>query len=79
MQMLLEAGTDATAQDYQGRTALHLACTINNDPEKVRLLINAGVALDAQDHNGKTALMEAVVDGSYEVVELLLAAGALPA
>ena len=60
-----------------GWSALHLAAHYGR-PEIVRVLIDLGAKLDAVSDNriGNTPLHAAVVGGSVEAVQLLVAAGA---
>ena len=56
----LERVTDHTllnGADYDGRTALHLACA-EGHPEVVRLLVSRGVPTDTKDRWGNTPLHE---------------------
>ncbi len=75
--LLLETKADVNARDERGATALHVAAE-EVVPEAATLLIGRGADLDAQDEEGNTPLGRAVFSarGRYEVVRLLLKAGA---
>lgn len=82
MELLLSAGGKSVLNDfdYSYRTPLMWAAE-TGDPEIVRMLIDAGADVNASDeiHAGTNALLEAVKrGGSYEMVELLVNAGANP-
>lgn len=73
---LLKKGSNASAQDVDGTTALHWAAH-RNDLDTANLLIAAGAKVNAANRYGMTPLLLAVenADGS-PVVEALLKAGA---
>jgi ankyrin repeat protein len=75
--LLLEAKADVNARDERGATALHVAAE-EVVPEAATLLIGRGADVNAQDDEGNTPLGRAVFSarGRYEVVRLLLKAGA---
>lgn len=67
---LFNLSVDMSQSDYDGRTALHLACCENN-LEIVRFLINvAKVKKFPKDRWGKTPLDEAKEKGFKEITEL---------
>jgi len=76
--MLLARGTpvDAPMEDGSMRTALHLACALQNEAI-ARQLIDRGADVRARTHDGWTPLHEAV-KCSKELVGLLLARDAEP-
>lgn len=66
------------ASGILGRTVLHIL-TIYGDIHAVRQCLNIGrVACDARDGYGMTALHYAVLQGDYDIVEMLLAEGSDP-
>jgi len=75
--LLLETKADVNARDQRGATALHVAAE-EVVPEAATLLIGRGADVNAQDEDGNTPLSRAVFSarGRYEVVRLLLKAGA---
>lgn len=75
--LLLETKADVNARDERGATALHVAAE-EVLPEAATLLIGRGADVNAQDEEGNTPLGRAVFSarGRYEVVRLLLKAGA---
>lgn len=82
MELLLSAGGKSVLNDfdYSYRTPLMWAAE-KGDIEIVRILIDAGADVNAfnEIHPGTNALLEAVKrGGSYEMVELLVNAGADP-
>jgi len=75
--LLLETKADVNARDEQGATALHIAAE-EVLPEAATLLIGRGADLNARDGEGNTPLGRAIFSarGRYDVVRLLLTAGA---
>lgn len=75
--LLLESSADINARDGRGATALHVAAE-EVIPEAAALLVGRGADVNAQDDEGNTPLARAVrsARGRYEVVRLLLEAGA---
>jgi ankyrin repeat protein len=81
-QMLIKAGADINARNYENLTVLMMA-VIDEDVEAVKLLIEAGVDINARDYQGISALelikeipADMRSERSDEIVELLLAAAA---
>ena len=75
---LRDAFPDASSEfsaEFRGSTALHWA-SARGFTEIVRLLIKAHADVDARDKVGKTPIEIAVACGSFELVEMLQAAGA---
>ena len=77
--LLLESKADVNARDTRGATALHIAAE-EVLPEAATLLIGRGADVNLQDEEGNTPLSRAVFSarGRYDVVRLLLKAGASP-
>ncbi|GBG90213.1 hypothetical protein CBR_g50392 [Chara braunii] len=74
LENLLENGADASALDYGGRTALHVACSSCQLPA-VRLLLKHGARLDICDFDGRTPYDVALRCGDQQVVQALKAHG----
>ena len=74
VELLINAGADASVTNDYGVTPLYLACT-NGSAEVVAPLLDAGADPEARTA-GETALMTAVRTGSVDIVELLIANGA---
>ena len=80
--MLLEHGSDVTAQNKDGSTPLHLASTLSGYPteeraETARILLEGGADVTAQDKDGRTPLDLASSDQRFaKVVQVLLHHGA---
>jgi ankyrin repeat protein len=79
VRLLLNAGADVNCEDFDGVTALLAA----SEPEfegatkmTVEMLVTAGASLNHQDSCGNTALLRAAASGSWEIVKLLIGAGA---
>merc|ERR1712230_117721 len=72
---LLEKHTPCTAQDYYGRTPLHLA-VLEGHEEVVKELLGHGVDTSTADFKGRTALHLAAQRYSLGVLTLLLDRGA---
>ena len=76
VELLLEAGADATLVDQAGETPLMLAARAGGAAIAARLLA-AGAPVDAREADyDQTALMIAAREGHADVVRLLLGAGA---
>ena len=75
LQLLLEAGADAEAQDRNGLTPLHCAVE-NGQPKSMQLLLEAGPDKEAQNRQGYTSLHATACNGDAEAMQLLLEAGA---
>ncbi|MFI5912923.1 ankyrin repeat domain-containing protein [Dactylosporangium sp. NPDC051541] len=78
----LDAGVDPRARDAHGRTLAHLLPCVDwrpGWPALLSRLLAAGLDLEARDATGRTPLHSAVHDdGSEELIQALLAAGADP-
>ena len=85
VQALLDAGAEVNARTLEGYSALHYAVHVNTklvptaQPYQfIELLVRAGADLEARQHWGWTPLMRAVLEGSVEETQALLAVGANP-
>lgn len=77
-ELLLAAGADVNQVNEYGDTALMMAASYGN-VSAVNRLMDLGVSVDSRESRvGRTALMNAVWEGRFEVVELLLQRGADP-
>jgi len=72
---LLENGADILAHDYDGRTALHLACA-EGHITLVQKLLEFKADIHALDRFGQTPLQDAYRHEQVEISELLLKRGA---
>lgn len=73
--MLVEGGADVNQQNHRGDTPLHYACRAGH-VDAVAALIDLKVELNHRGAHGATALLLAMVHHQYEVVKLLVMAGA---
>lgn len=71
---VLDAKANIDAQDMDGNTALHLACTESNVPV-VELLLERRANVNLMDIDGETPLVRACLARSHRLVEALLKAG----
>ena len=82
VKLLVEAGADCKAKGPGGDVPLYLACCMDDFTKKsdrgglVKYLLGKGVKVDAPDNMLNTPLSVAVENSSYEVVEMLVKAGA---
>ena len=76
-QFLLEQGAKTETRDRQGRTALHWATRINNEP-LMALLLEKGANLEAGNNHGDTPLHRAADEGNTATLQWLLEHGADP-
>ncbi|MGB6063731.1 MAG: ankyrin repeat domain-containing protein [Desulfomonilaceae bacterium] len=74
-ELLLEAGADIDARDFDGRTALFEAA-LSGHLQVVVILLARGADVHVRDISGRTALTEANVWGEAKVAELLIKSGA---
>lgn len=75
IRLLLAAGADANAVDFEGATPLMYAAEVGM-PEVLRALLKAGADPDVQDAEGRTALMYAADHCQTDSVRLLVHVGA---
>ena len=73
--MLLAAGSEVNAREWDGDTPLHSAA-IGCDAGVVKVLLETGAGLDATDRYGSIPLHAAAGSGCPETVKVLLEAGA---
>jgi ankyrin repeat protein len=69
---LLAEGADCNAVNDKGKTPLILACSINQ-PELTKLLLPYAPDMNARDNEGNSALDYAVLYGTVDLVQALLA------
>ncbi len=74
---LIHAGSDISAQDHNGRTALHIACDkgVVNGVQIVQLLLDHGANPSAADCSGRTPLHEGFGHNTT-ILQMLIKAGA---
>lgn len=74
---LIDAGAEVNVKSATGQTLLHEA-VIGGSVDVVRSVLGYGVDLEARNNDNKTPLAVACAqrDGSDDVIQLLLAAGA---
>lgn len=75
IQTLLDARASPSSADYDGRTALHVACSHKN-AEVVKLLLAAKASYNAHDAFGRTPVDEALHHHDPSVLKKLFQAGA---
>lgn len=78
--LLAEAGSNLEKKDFDGKTALALAC-MNNNFSIVEYLVLQGSDVNTSDNCGNTPLLNAINSGlciNYEILKILLQAGANP-
>ncbi|KAL9952035.1 hypothetical protein ACROYT_G039235 [Oculina patagonica] len=76
LQELLNQGADANATtDYDGRTALHIACVEGNS-EAVKFLLQHGASTQVRDRFNSSPLDDAIKFRHKEIVKTLRKAGA---
>jgi ankyrin repeat protein len=90
LELLLKAGANPNLMNYRAGiypytskpslryTPIISAASRGNRHVVAMLLANPGIKVDAQDEDGNTAMMSAARNGSLDIVELLLKAGADP-
>ena len=76
VEVLLNAGADCNIKIYEGDTVLFIA-VLHQYKEIVKQLLNAGAdPNNIRDNNSWTALADAVYTGDFELVQMLMNAGA---
>ena len=75
IQSALSKGAPIEAKDNAGRTALHIAATLDN-ADCLRVLLDKGAQIEAKDKSGKTALHQAAWAGHQNCLRTLLEKGA---
>jgi ankyrin repeat protein len=79
VRVLLAAGANVNAHNYDGRTALHQVCLRTGDDATrcviARELLDAGTNINAMDKSFNTALMLAFTSKRYDLAKLLLDRG----
>lgn len=73
--VLLDAGADINHQDYDGRSAIHLAAAGGHE-SVVTLLLQKGIAINSVDKYGHTPLSDAIEGNMKSVVNILITSGA---
>ncbi|KAF8204242.1 ankyrin repeat-containing domain protein [Mycena galopus ATCC 62051] len=73
LRLFLERGVDPHAEDIEGDTALHHACTLRTEFGKasVKLLLQFGAAPDKPNNYDETPIEVAMNEGLTEVVEIM--------
>lgn len=76
VEKLLDDGANPASVNDTGFNALH-ACSMNGEAATTQLLVDAGADLEVEESSfGATSLYMAAQEGNYEVVEVLVRAGA---
>ena len=80
VEMLIKAGANMNAKDFDGNTALFVDPDMSIDPivetDIATLLIENGANMNIKNFSGNTALMFAIMFSSYRVAKLLIEKGA---
>ena len=71
VQVLIDAGADIDAQNHEGRSPLHFACT-SGELNDVKMLVEAGAGVRATDNEGCTCLILAARCGHTDTVRYLV-------
>ena len=78
MEMLVKAGSDINAVDYQKWNTLMHAVNEKNDIQMIQFLLRNKININHQSVSGETALYIAARCGYAEIVDVLMKAGANP-
>ncbi|KAK7103427.1 L-asparaginase-like isoform X2 [Littorina saxatilis] len=76
LEKLANSGADVSSPNQDGRTALHVACSMGN-LNIVQFLLLHGASVHEKDHRGDTPLIDAVFSKSLPVINLLVQTGAI--
>ncbi|XP_047974109.1 potassium channel SKOR-like isoform X2 [Salvia hispanica] len=76
LKSVIRSGADPNKEDYDGRTALHLAASKGYE-DITMFLIQEHVDINAEDNFGNTPLLEAIKNGHDKVASLLSKEGAI--
>jgi ankyrin repeat protein len=70
--LLLDAGADLKAKDWEGKSAIHLA-VLSNHPRLLGLMLDRGADINARTSTGDTPLHLAADNFHLEMVKMLIA------
>ncbi|XP_055589321.1 L-asparaginase isoform X2 [Uranotaenia lowii] len=68
-------GANLSAENYDHRTPLHVACSEGN-LEVVQFLLQNGAAVHIRDRYDRTPLMDAILNDQHQIIRLLIKCGA---
>ena len=72
----MNQGADVSSANQDGRTALHVACSMGN-LHVVQFLLHHGASVHIRDHRGDSPLIDATLAKSVPVIHLLVQTGAI--
>ncbi|XP_076442595.1 L-asparaginase-like isoform X2 [Babylonia areolata] len=75
IEKLLSSGADVSAVNQDGRTALHVACSLGN-LNIVSFLLGKGASVHLKDNRGDNPLIDAVLSKTIPVINILVQTGA---
>ena len=75
VRLLCQSGVSLQAKSVAGQTPFHLAAQ-QNQSSLIPILLEHHAEMDTTDGKGRTALMTAASEGHFEIVDLLIKAGA---
>ncbi|KAL8568265.1 hypothetical protein ACOMHN_040838 [Nucella lapillus] len=75
IEKLLSSGADISSVNQDGRTALHVACSLGN-AAVVGFLLRNGASVHVRDNRGDNALVDAVLAKSKPIINILVQTGA---